>query len=77
MPKMTGMELSKKLLDIRSNIPIVIASGYNENVNKVYSNKNGIREFLKKPYTFGQLARLIRKVLDNKSEKPMPSTSLT
>ena len=33
MPKMTGIEVSRKIFEIRPELPIVICTGYSESVN--------------------------------------------
>jgi two-component system cell cycle sensor histidine kinase/response regulator CckA len=34
MPNMTGMELAKELLKLRSDIPIILCTGYSEYINE-------------------------------------------
>lgn len=64
MPNMTGMELAKMLKSIRSDIPIVLCTGFSETVNKESVKAMGISEFLLKPVEIDELAQVIRKVLD-------------
>ena len=49
MPHMTGDRLSKKLLDIRPDIPIILLTGFSEQLSKEKIKKMGIRGFVMKP----------------------------
>ena len=65
MPGMTGVDLAKELLRVRPNIPIILCTGFSETVTEEKAKELGIREFLTKPVSFRDLARVIRRVLDN------------
>jgi PAS domain S-box-containing protein len=64
MPKMTGAELAQKVLAIRSDIPIILCSGFNEIINEKKAKAIGIREYVMKPLTLRDFAGTIRSVLD-------------
>ena len=64
MPNMTGIELSPRLLEIRADIPIILCTGFSEMINKNKAKALGIREFAMKPLVRDEIARIIRKVLD-------------
>jgi len=64
MPNMTGVELARKLMEIRSDIPIIICTGFSEKISADKAKAMGIREFLMKPIVRDQIAGTIRKVLD-------------
>jgi two-component system, cell cycle sensor histidine kinase and response regulator CckA len=63
MPGMTGADLSKEILKLRSDIPIVLCTGFSELINEEKAKGLGIREFLMKPLNIRDLAEVIRKVL--------------
>jgi CheY-like chemotaxis protein len=65
MPNMTGMELAKELLKLRSDILIILCTGYSEYINEAKAKASGIRAFLTKPVVLGDIANIIRKVLDD------------
>jgi len=65
MPGLTGTELSSELLKIRSNIPIILCSGFSATTSKEHATQIGIREYVMKPIDIPQLSKLIRKVLDD------------
>jgi len=64
MPKMNGTELSEKIKSIRSDIPIIICTGYSSLINEKEAEQLGISAFIMKPIRMSQLARTVRKVLD-------------
>ena len=65
MPNMTGMELAKELLKLRSDIPIILCTGYSEHINEDKAKGSGVRAFLMKPVVLSEIANTIRKVLDD------------
>ena len=76
MPGMTGVQLSRELLRINPDIPIILATGYSETVSAQQAKTLGIRQFLKKPVEIDALARLIRHILDASSPaESEPATS--
>jgi CheY-like chemotaxis protein len=64
MPFLTGEELSKRLLKIRPDIPIVLCTGYSDKLDAAKAYELGIKKFLMKPLEMGKLATNIREVLD-------------
>jgi len=68
MPIMTGTEFAKKILKIQPDIPIIICSGFSENVDSKIAKSIGIKEYIKKPILLDELTSKIRKVLDQSSK---------
>ena len=66
MPNMTGSELAKELMHIRPDIPIILCTGFNEQIDEDIAKKMGINAFVKKPIVMREIATTIREVLDNK-----------
>ena len=64
MPHLTGDILARKLIALRADIPVIICSGFNENLTPVKSESIGIKAFLMKPLQVQELAATIRQVLD-------------
>ncbi len=64
MPNMTGDELAAKLLNIRPDIPLILCTGYSERISEEKAHEIGIKEFILKPIIMSQLAKTVRKVLD-------------
>jgi CheY-like chemotaxis protein len=65
MPRMTGSELSLKILNIRKNIPIILCTGYSENFDEDMAMEIGIKKYVQKPIPGQELAVHIRELLDN------------
>jgi PAS domain S-box-containing protein len=63
MPHMTGYEFTRKLLDIRPDIPIVMCTGFNDAAEGPHGGLTGITALLMKPIERAVLARTIRKAL--------------
>jgi len=68
MPNMTGAELATRLLEIRSDIPIILCTGFSDLMNEKKANALGIRGYVMKPVIRDKMARTIRKVLDERNE---------
>lgn len=65
MPRMTGKELSVKILNIRKDMPIILCTGYNENFTHEMVSKIGISKYIQKPLMGPELSTLIREILDS------------
>jgi signal transduction histidine kinase/DNA-binding NarL/FixJ family response regulator len=63
MPKLTGTQFAQKLIDIRADIPIVLCTGFSEDIGPEEAKKLGIREYMMKPVTGKQLAQTIETIL--------------
>ena len=64
MPNMTGEQLSRKLMAIRPNIPVIICTGFSERIDKEKAHAIGIKGFLMKPVVKSEMAQMVRNVLD-------------
>ncbi len=64
MPGMTGADLTKKILSIRKETPIILCTGYNAVIDENQAEKIGVKGFIMKPLKRPELADLIRRVLD-------------
>jgi PAS domain S-box-containing protein len=64
MPHMTGVDLARKLLEIRPGIPIILSSGLNEQLEPEVVAQMGIKTFMAKTVGKRTIAELIRKVLE-------------
>jgi CheY-like chemotaxis protein len=64
MPKMTGIELSKRILELNKDARIILLTGFSENVTEDQARAAGIRQFLMKPLDMTKLAVTTREVLD-------------
>ena len=64
MPQMNGINLSKKLLEIRADLPILLCTGFSDQANEEKARAAGIREFAFKPLALIDLAKTLRKMMD-------------
>jgi len=64
MPGMTGIDLSTKIIEIRSDIPIIICSGSIIELPDKIIRQAGIKEMITKPLSARELARALFKVLN-------------
>ena len=69
MPGMTGVQLSRALLMVKPDLPIILCTGHSETVSPDAAKEEGIREFLMKPLVKQELAGAVRRVLDAKTEE--------
>jgi PAS domain S-box-containing protein len=63
MPKMTGEKLAESLLSIRPDIPVILCTGFSELINGDKAKVLGISEFVMKPFTVKEMAKIIRRAL--------------
>ena len=66
MPGMTGDSLAAQLMKIRSDIPVVICTGYSEKIDEQRARDLGIKGLMMKPFTIRSLSRTVRDALDGK-----------
>ena len=64
MPDMTGLELARACIALRPDIPVVLATGFSHAVSATEAKEAGIRAFVMKPLTKGELGRTVRNALD-------------
>lgn len=64
MPKMTGKVLANEILKKRPDMPIILCSGYSEEMTVEKARDLGIREYLMKPIGLKDMAKTVRNVLD-------------
>ncbi|MCF8085000.1 MAG: response regulator, partial [Deltaproteobacteria bacterium] len=64
MPGMTGADLAKEIMRIRPRVPIILCTGFSEQINEEQAKEMGIRAFIMKPFVSRQLAKTVRGVLD-------------
>ncbi len=64
MPGMTGSDLSRRMLQIRPDIPIILCTGYSTIITEEKAKSMGIKEFAFKPIAKKDISKLVRKVLD-------------
>jgi DNA-binding NarL/FixJ family response regulator len=64
MPRISGDKLSKEILKIKPEIPIILCTGFHETFTREVALELGIRKYVQKPIEAGVLSKLIRDILD-------------
>ena len=63
MPEMSGTQLTKNLLFIRPDLPVILCTGHSTVVSEENASEFGIREFIMKPYTLQKFSDAIHRIL--------------
>ena len=65
MPQMNGEELFSEMLRIRTDIPVVLSSGYSEEEAMKHFSGKSVHAFIQKPYQIEGLIEKITQVIEN------------
>ncbi len=65
MPGITGDKLVEELLKLKPALPIILWTGYSDDVTKHKANDLGIRKMVQKPVSNNELIVLLREILNN------------
>jgi CheY-like chemotaxis protein len=74
MSGMTGADLARRMLQLRPTLPIILCTGYSDQITENKAKSLGIRGFALKPLTRKDIADLIRTVLDKGKETAQTGT---
>jgi len=66
MPGMTGLELAVQLLAARPELPVMLYTGYSDQVNEDTVKAAGIRVLIKKPLDLAHFRRQVETLLQNR-----------
>ena len=69
MPHMTGDTLAREIKKLRSDIPIILSTGFSEKLISEDLSEAGISHVLMKPIAFKDLAKTVRSALDRGNPK--------
>jgi signal transduction histidine kinase/CheY-like chemotaxis protein len=64
MPNMSGDQLGVELMKMRSDIPVILCTGYSNKISEEIAKEIGIKAFAYKPIVKADLAETVRKVLN-------------
>ncbi len=67
MPDIPGDKLAKELITIRSNIPILLCTGFSDVISEKKAKGIGIKGFLMKPIAMNDFSKKIRLMLDGEN----------
>ena len=65
MPELTGLEVSRKIKKLRSDIPVVLFTGYSDQVSKDAAMEAGVNEYCMKPVSMRNLSVVVDKLLNS------------
>jgi PAS domain S-box-containing protein len=71
MPKMSGLELAEKILQIRPDLPIVLCTGFGVNMDEEQIVRRGVRHVIFKPILRRDMATAVRNALDGADDGPI------
>jgi PAS domain S-box-containing protein len=69
MPHLTGDRLAMEMMAVRPDLPVITVTGYSQKMSEDRAAELGIKAFAFKPIVMGDLARTVRKVLDEAYQK--------
>lgn len=71
MPAMTGDRLIREARNIRPHIPVILCTGFSEQMNAAQAQELGIDYFLLKPLSLRQLGTTVRDALKGANQDPL------
>ena len=63
MPGITGIDVARRVLEIRPDMPVLLASGYVRTEDVELARQMGVREVIWKPTTINEMGELLGRVL--------------
>jgi len=67
MPGMDGMTLLQRIREVDAEIPVILVTGHGDVQLAVKAMREGVYDFLEKPFTAEHLAAIARRALDRRS----------
>ena len=64
MPGLNGIDVARRVLEIRPEMPVLLASGYVRNEDVELARSIGVREVIWKPTTINEMGELLGRVLE-------------
>lgn len=68
MPHPTGIELAQQIAQVRTNLPIILITGFSDSIVPREAQQPVINAYIQKPILSRELARIIRQVLDQPNQ---------
>ncbi|MDX9835062.1 MAG: response regulator [Desulfobulbus sp.] len=69
MPRLTGLQLARKINALQPDRPIILCSGYSESVSPEEAEQAGVRRFLAKLVDMRMLAIAIQELLPERNRE--------
>lgn len=64
MPELTGVELARKVWEVRPRLPIILMTGYSEAMEEQDAMAMGFAKLLRKPVSLAVIGQSLRTALD-------------
>jgi CheY-like chemotaxis protein len=71
MPKLTGSQLARRMLQLRPELPIILCSGFSQRISSDQARELGISAFLHKPVGIRDLANSVDAALKARRGEPV------
>jgi CheY-like chemotaxis protein len=68
MPHMSGIQLARAVRKVRKDFPVIICTGFSEQINGESAREMGLNGFLLKPFSIRDIAIAIRQALGKSDE---------
>ncbi len=62
MPYMTGLQLAANVLKVRENMPMILVTGFSEDISKENYKKFGFQDYISKPFVINDIKMAIQRV---------------
>lgn len=63
MPELTGVELCQKVKAVRSDLPVVLITGYSEQLPREAADKAGVDQYCMKPVSMRELSAIVHNTM--------------
>ncbi|MGW8269285.1 MAG: PAS domain-containing hybrid sensor histidine kinase/response regulator [Burkholderiales bacterium] len=73
MPKMTGLELARRLIARRPGLPVILYTGYAEGISEAQLAASGVRVLMRKPIEPTELRAKLAELLGAPAPAPAPA----
>jgi len=68
MPRMTGLEVAEQLLKLRPGLPVILYTGYSEEISGDKVSRTGIRALVNKPVDTARLHELVSRLISEAAD---------
>ena len=66
MPQLTGVDLCAQVKKVRPDMPVILCTGYSDQIGEEVLRRTGVDEYFLKPVTLQGLAQVVRRGLNGK-----------
>jgi CheY-like chemotaxis protein len=64
MPGMTGVELVREVRAVKAHLPVILCTGFSDDLTPESASSIGIDRIIMKPYRYNDVAKAIRDIID-------------